>query len=457
MSNKPLLYHVRPILFLSLISLTVIQTSCKKYLDKKPQEKLAVPSSLKDFQALLDNNDNNANSPGYLEFVADNFFLQSSSWNGAAVEEHSSYIWSSDARVNNYIWNNPYITIYNANFVLDYLAKITIKESDRDEYNNIMGEALFYRAFMFHQLAQLFCRPYSNSATTDLGIVLRLTSAIEAKSTRSTVQQTYDKVIADLKAAADILPVTSAFSTRPNKAAAYAELARVYLSMRDYANAGTYADAALAINSTLLNYDSLTSGLPAFTSNPEILFLSNSNSFPGNLLGPFGQGFVDTFLYQTYDVNDLRRTIFFGSNTGSHYWHGSYFTFSGPYSLFDGLATDEIYLIRAECKARAGNINAMDDLNTLLRKRYKINQFSNLTANSPSDALNKILIERRKELLFRGLRWSDLRRLNLENANITLTRMISGVTYTLPPNDLRWVLLIPDAEISRSGISQNPR
>jgi hypothetical protein len=60
-------------------------------------------------------------------------------------------------------------------------------------------------------------------------------------------------------------------------------------------------------------------------------------------------------------------------------------------------------------------------------------------------------------LLFRNLRWSDLRRFNLEGANITLKRIINGTSYTLPPNDLRWVLLIPDLETSRSGIPQNPR
>jgi hypothetical protein len=99
----------------------------------------------------------------------------------------------------------------------------------------------------------------------------------------------------------------------------------------------------------------------------------------------------------------------------------------------------------------------MTDLNTLLRKRWKSGTFADRTASSDADALNLILIERRKELVFRGLRWSDLRRLNLDGANITLTRKISGINYTLSPNDSRWVFLIPAQEINQSGIPQNPR
>lgn len=450
-------------LFLTvIIGVSFPQISCKKYLEKKRYQNQAIPSTLKDLQAILDHNENIAYSPGYLEFVADNFYLESSSWSNATTKERGTYIWDSEVRPADNIWNAPYEVIYRANFVLDHLPKIVFHESERKDYNNVTGQALFFRSFMFYQLAQLFCRPYSTSADRDMGIVLRLTSAVEAPSTRSTVKQTYLQVIADLKSAADLLPTNSLVLTRPNRAAAFGLLARVYLSMQDYVNAGKYASFCLAENKSLLDYNFLTPVsdpfLPVYTSNPEILFLSYETNVP-DMFNSSHQALIDSFLYQSYDLNDLRKTVFFGNGTsaGTYYWEGSYSNFSAPYLIFDGIATDEIYLISAECKARDGNTNgAMDDLNDLLYKRFKPG-FPGLNANNATDALNIILLERRKELLFRGLRWTDLRRFNLENRNITLTRNIDNDTYTLPPDDPRWVLLIPDLEINRSGIPQNPR
>ncbi|MGN6177904.1 MAG: RagB/SusD family nutrient uptake outer membrane protein, partial [Mucilaginibacter sp.] len=111
------------------------------------------------------------------------------------------------------------------------------------------------------------------------------------------------------------------------------------------------------------------------------------------------------------------------------------------------------------CAARSGDANtAMNNLNTLLRNRYASGTFTNLTASSGDDALNKVLKERRKELLYRGIRWSDLRRLNQESRfQVTLVRNVNGQTYTLPPNDPRYVELIPVDVISNSTMAQNPR
>lgn len=438
--------------------------SCNKYLDKKPQQNIAVPSSLADLQALLDNQSMNSTSPGYLEFIADNYYLSSSSWASAVNEDRNNYVWANEALTPDFsTWTPSYETIYRSNFVLDFLPKISVNESDYNVYKSIKGSAFFYRAFQFHQLAQLFCKPYTSSADSDLGIVLRLTSAVGDASVRSSVQQTYDQIISDLKMAVELLPEKSLFSTRPNKAAAFGMLARVYLSMRDYTNAGIYANHSLTLNSTLLDYNSLnnssTSSLPGFINNPEILYLNSEGHLPTYLMNQ-SNATIDSGLFSSYSSNDLRRSVYFQANGSAFSWRGSYsYDITGiSYSIFDGIATDEVLLIRAECNARTGNKdNAMLDLNTLLRKRWKTGAFVDLTAIDQTDALNKIIVERRKELLFRGLRWSDLRRYNLEGANITISRVVNSTIYTLPPNDLRWVLLIPNAEISRSGIQQNPR
>lgn len=449
----------RLVFFTFLVMLSFVQLSCKKYLDKKPQQNLAIPSSLNELEAVLDNQSGNSSSPGDLEFVADNYYLTNTSWSNARVTERDGYIWDKNATTTSInIWISPYQAVYNANFILDILPKISFEESERSHYNAIKGAALFFRAFMFHQLAQLFCKPYSSSAGTDPGIVLRLTSNINEASARSTVQQTYDQIISDLRSAIELLPETYVYATRPNKVAANGLLARVFISMRDYTNAKVYSSSCLALNNSLLDYNSSPTALPGILNNPEVLFISKEGYAPYGIFEPSNCK-IDSNLYKSYAANDLRKTIFFGVNTdNTNYWKGSYFPDYGQSDIFDGVATDEIYLIQAECLARSGNIDsAMYYLNTLLRKRWKTGTFTDLTASTSSDALNQILTERRKELVFRGLRWSDLRRFNLEGANITLNRIINGNQYTLPPNDLRWVILIPDVEITRSGIAQNPR
>ena len=139
----------------------------------------------------------------------------------------------------------------------------------------------------------------------------------------------------------------------------------------------------------------------------------------------------------------------------SSYLKGSY---AGNFFPFGGLATDELYLIRAECAARAGDSNsAMADINTLLSARWRRGAFPGYTVGSAQEALDTVLLERRKELAFRGLRWTDLRRMNAEGANITLTRNLNGTLYTLAPNSPLYVLPIPPDVISLSAIAQNVR
>src|SRR5690606_36483702 len=102
------------------------------------------------------------------------------------------------------------------------------------------------------------------------------------------------------------------------------------------------------------------------------------------------------------------------------------------------------------------------DLNRLLETRWQVGTYVPFHADNQEDALRSILGERRKELIFRGVRWSDLRRLNRdERFSTTLIRVIddgtSSTTYTLPPNDLGYTHLIPQEVILRTGMQQNPR
>src|SRR5690606_42060894 len=101
---------------------------------------------------------------------------------------------------------------------------------------------------------------------------------------------------------------------------------------------------------------------------------------------------------------------------------------------FVGLATDEIYLIQAECLARLGrDSDARAVLSDFLRNRIK----SEVSIRLPEEGelLSFILGERRRELIFRGTRWTALGRWNQEHRhNKVLKREEEGTVYTLELN-----------------------
>src|SRR5690606_704360 len=105
-------------------------------------------------------------------------------------------------------------------------------------------------------------------------------------------------------------------------------------------------------------------------------------------------------------------------------------------SWFGGLAVDEVLLIKAECHTRLGDLpNALIQLNRLLSHRINRHVFEPLELSDSQDILNRVIAERKKELVFRGLRWSDLRRLNQEpQFAVTMQRIIDGKRHELQPN-----------------------
>jgi hypothetical protein len=229
--------------------------------------------------------------------------------------------------------------------------------------------------------------------------------------------------------------------------------------MRNYTKAFQYSDACLSQYHVLTDFNTLTPTVFSISTN----FLDEDiyhTSLINYSLIRRANAIVDSNLYNSYDINDLRRSLYFSTVNGQIRFRGSY-DYNG--NKFSGLATDEMYLVRAECSARAGNTAAaMEDLNDLLRTRWKkisgISTYIDQIAADANDALKRVITERKKELIFRGLRWTDIRRLNKENGlAITIFHIINGTTFQLLPNDPKYALPIPDNEIQLSGLLQNPR
>lgn len=447
-----------------MVGLLSTLMSCDKYLDIQSNDALIIPKDLISLQKLLDKSDRmNEKITAYGEASADDYFIEQSTYDVLVDQDKRTYIWQNDQAVFGNDWANGYEPVYISNVVLDQLKKIEPAPQEEDSWNQVLGSALFYRANQYLSLLWTFAKAYNSAtASTDLGIVLRNSSDFNEKSQRSTVKVCYDKIIQDLRKAVELLPDHATHVMRPSKAGAYGVLARTYLSMAKYDSAYYFADKVLEVNDELLDFNNttevdLSSDFPFTRFNKEtIVYFQLSVINPLNIYANIQ---VDTMLYRLYSPDDLRKQAYFLTNSSP------YVTVKGNYSgqppfgfpLFGGLATDEFYLVRAECLARSGKlVEAQADLNKLLNKRYRTGTFHPYSLTNQQAVLQLILRERRKELFLRGLRWSDIKRLNLEGANILLKRKIDGKEFLLAPNANRFALPLPIDIIRETGMPQNP-
>lgn len=455
---------IRIVNILLCLLIYVIAASCnKEWFNEKASRNQIVPSTVTDLEQLLDNIFvMNAFTPGLTEIASDGHYtpddklisLSNSESNNAMK---NAYTWS---RVYPYLqihdWNYGYQKIFYANVVLDGLRRIQPKSDELDQYNSVRGNALFHRAKAYFDLAQEYAMPFKKeSASSDLGLALTLNADVTKNAIRSSVSETYEQIISDLMLAKDLLPLNPKFKTRGSKVSALALLAKVYLTMGNWEQALLFSDSTLKFKNDLLDFNEIPETNPTLgIFNKEVIFHCTMSNW-GLVFVPT-YILIDTNLYNKYDKNDLRKTRFFENNAGEISFKGTYNQDILPFS---GIATDEVYLIRSEAFVRDHQLSkGLDDLNYLLRTRWNRKaSYVNYETSDEVAALRKILEEREKELLLRGIRWSDLRRLNLEqDFKKSIKRVVGNETYILDPNSYKYTFPIPDDEISLSGITQSP-
>lgn len=437
-----------------------IFTSCTKYLDKKPNQKLTTPASLDDLVELFNDYDRmNGRYPSSGEASADNYYMSHDAWASTLELTQHLYLWQKYDIVGS-DWITPYRAVYTANVVLDNIDKVKlVTVGDKNRSLQLKAMAYFIRAYNHFGLSQLFMPVYNKAtATSDLGIPLNLTSDINAKITRSTSAQTYNQMISDIELSLNGLSGQPSPKYLPSKPAAYGLLSRVYFSMQDYKKAGLYADSCLNLYNSLIDYNGIDAmaAAPFDQFNSEDIYDTQA-SYPNALHQ--NKAKVDSLLYRSYDSNDIRKEAFFQENgDGTYFFKGNYTGKLNDPTMFTGIATDEMYLTRAECLARQGDsLSALKDLNTLLENRIINGSFSPYKLPIIGGLMKLILQERRKELVFRALRWTDLRRLNQERVYAdTLYRILDGQQYELLPSSDRYTLQIDRKTIEISGIQQNP-
>ena len=459
------------------ILMSVMLFSCgKKYLDLQQEKNLRVPKTLEDFQKLLNQVAifNESSAVSFANVGADDYYIPAAQYNTVAgavppVSQRNAYIWADDIYIGKETeldWNKGYATLYQDNLVLEFTENHPRSSENADAWDKLKGTALFVRANVLFNLAQVYVPVYSKeNAQLPLGLPLRKDPDPTVKVPRSSVEETYQEILNSLSQAESLLKDQAETVFDPSKAAVYALESRVYMQMGDYTKAELAADRCLALNDELLDYNSLaltntnkvSFGLNG-AGNPEVIYMATS--FFTQL---FNWYHADTTLLKSYDSGDIRY--------GAYYYNPdstvsiANVTFKGSYkgstltTYFCGLATDEVLLNRAESRARNNKLSgALEDLNYLRKHRYTQEAYEPLESSDQDEVMSWILSERRKELVMRGTRWADLRRLNKESKYATtLVRDLENEHYELKPESDKWVWPLPIEAISNGGYTQNPR
>lgn len=443
-----------------IIVLQILTIGCDQFLDVKPNKNLVVPATLDDCQALMDNKVLIEKGLGSGEVWSDDYFLTDANYLSLAENFRTMYRWDRsfiyEGAFND--WKTTYDQIYLCNLVLETLGKIDAKENEKMFYNDVLGQALFHRAHYYFQAVILWGAAYHpNNAKSELGISLRSNLDGDEKTVRASVEECYTYILNDLIRALEVLPETSISPVRPTRYAVASLLGRVYLSMGAFDKARQYIEIALDHNASLMNFNSMNSNLAnSFKQfNVEVIFESRG-VYPAMLTAKRAN--VARELIDLYDQKDLRLKLYYAYiSAGQYTFKGSY---EGNATFFNGISTNENYLNMAECLARTGTLDlAIDHIINLWKNRmsdFNVDQArSDLKAMNQHKLIAMILLERRKELPFRGLRWMDLKRLAALGEISTMTRSVDGQVYELKTDSRHMLLPIPENIVALTGIKQN--
>jgi hypothetical protein len=152
-------------------------------------------------------------------------------------------------------------------------------------------------------------------------------------------------------------------------------------------------------------------------------------------------------VFALFSANDQRKRFYFNNSTTNAVpapgLPGQ--QRNGPISVNWGPNLPDLYLMIAECKARANDLaGAKTDLETLRRARMPLAEAT--VALTTQDAMVKVILdERKREFAGTGLRWFDMRRLwsDTKYNNIDPVHPLGGSTFNLRVE--RLALRIPPA------------
>lgn len=457
--------------------------SCGDFLEEVSQDEFE-PKTTEAFRELLNGEGYNfSSSVNPLTYMMDDDVesVSTSSWDDIQRIQQELYTWQPDfysfqdeegtyTSSNKDVYKNLYELIMACNIVNEYIDGSQGTDADKAI---VRAEALSLRAFYYLQLVNLYAYPYNDKdhdPSTALGVPLVLASEVfDEGEPRSTVKKVYDQIATDIEQACDLFgqDKTNRGVFRISYTAAHLLASRIYLYMENWDKVIEHATYALETapgladlnNYTIDNTYNPTNGVIS-RNFPETIFLGGYRAISGSygLMGtPFN---VSSDLFNSYADNDLRIGTYLME--ASSYLPYNYMLLKSSSEQEYAWRTSELYLNRAEAYIelymdgdQAAGQKAVDDLNTLLSKRYR--DYEPLTLKPADELLELYREERRKELCFEGFRWFDLRRYGMSQLeHILIDQNGNSTRYILKEKDPSYVLPLPDNAMEHnSNLIQN--
>ncbi len=338
------------------------------------------------------------------------------------------------------------------------LANADQASGDRKLLDQLKAEAYALRSYMHFLLVNMYAKAYDPaSAATDGGIPYVTDINFEQINPKLTVQEVYDKMLADVDAAiaSQALPDRPKNSMRFGKAFAYALKAKILMSIRNYSGALDAVNSALAINNTLEDHRYLLSepvranrvlsrkGLTA----QDNLFYAFSNTFDPSLLTPTYE-----ILSDYYEPGNIIKdyTNVYNYQLGALYvglpdipaWIAI-----GYEGNSGGMTVSDLVMMKAECLIRSDKVSAgMEEIEKIRIRRIAPEVYKPLVAKDVPTAMAHLKKVSRIEFLFTWRNFVNIKRWNTEPAYAETTkRTINGKTYVLKASSPLWILPFPQS------------
>jgi len=326
-----------------------------------------------------------------------------------------------------YTWGYYFGIINNANYVI---ANIDNAEGPQSERDNIKGQALFYRAYAYYNLAIYYQHTYAGVGPegnyADRPCVPIYTAPTTVGNPRASVREVFAQITKDLDEATSLLTTNRGDKSQINLNVAQGLYARVALVMHDW-------DKAIEMASAARNgypYMSASELLNGFNSNnnPEWIWGSTMNNEQlGNAYSSFlsqmdysaggyaalgQQKIFYRYLDTVMNATDVRKGWYYKAGEAPGLVPFSQKKFrqrvKGNWSNdVIWMRSSEMALIEAEARAWNGDVaNAKAILDELIQIRDP--EFS--APNTRNALLVEIFMQRRVELWGEGFRLGDIKR-----------------------------------------------